>query len=150
MKTMNTDHILTLFFTPFWTFLPSNHTSTRCHNCTFSYMNKKYNKDRNSQAEVFLCFVIFFLFCFFFFPWENTLQQLPALHRLYLALNGLIPSIFDLHNIFTHCLHFIGSVKVTRQFKPASGASAECPTKVSENFFSVMQTLMVLSLRIKK
>lgn len=82
----------------------------------------------------------------------NPLKQhtLPALHRLSLALNGLIPSIFDLNNIFTHCLHFIGPLKVTRQFKPARGTLAECPKKIFEKHFSVMQTLQILSLRLKK
>lgn len=71
-------------------------------------------------------------------PEANASQQhniLPALHKLRLALNGLIPSIFDLNNIFTHCLHFIAPVKVTRQFKPVSAALAEYPTKVSEKLF---------------
>lgn len=160
IKMMNRTHVPCLIFIPFQTF---EWCHNRTFSCYINIKSNKYILDLNSKVEIILISpsgpkihnlsIIFFFFwisCtsfistsqspfFFFFPSPGAkkLQQhiLAALHRLTLALNGLIPSIFDLNNIFTHCLHFIGPLKVTRQFKPVPYTSAECPKKVFEKHF---------------
>lgn len=47
-----------------------------------------------------------------------------------------------------HTGHCIGPLKVTRQFKHAPGTLAECPKKVFEKHFLVIQTLKIPSLRL--